>query len=66
MVTAYMISSLTGANWDRLDLVKACQHVENNFIGVNSGIMDQFAVGMGKADHALFCKRTRCSTNLCH
>ncbi|AST96578.1 galactokinase [Shouchella clausii] len=54
MVTAYMISSLTGANWDRLDLVKACQHVENNFIGVNSGIMDQFAVGMGKADHALF------------
>ncbi|MBU8598429.1 MULTISPECIES: galactokinase [Shouchella] len=54
MVTAYMVSSLTGANWDRLDLIKTCQHVENNFIGVNSGIMDQFAVGMGKADHALF------------
>ncbi|GIN12156.1 galactokinase [Shouchella clausii] len=54
MVTAYMVSSLTGANWDRLDLIETCQHVENNFIGVNSGIMDQFAVGMGKADHALF------------
>jgi len=26
---------------------------ENEFIGVNSGIMDQFAVAMGKKDHAI-------------
>ncbi|QAS69843.1 galactokinase [Oenococcus sicerae] len=37
----------------QLDLVKIGQEVENNYIGVNSGIMDQFAVGMGKADQAI-------------
>lgn len=34
----------------RLDLVKIGKQTENHFIGVNSGIMDQFAIGMG-ADH---------------
>jgi len=38
----------------QLDLVKIGQKVENEFIGVNSGIMDQFAVGMGKQDQAIF------------
>ena len=32
---------------DRLDLVKIGKQTENHFIGVNSGIMDQFAIGMG-------------------
>ncbi|MEK3988850.1 MULTISPECIES: galactokinase [Robertmurraya] len=32
----------------RVELVKLGQKVENKFIGVNSGIMDQFAIGMGK------------------
>lgn len=39
---------------DRLDLVKIGQQVENLFIGLNSGIMDQFAIGMGQADHAIY------------
>lgn len=39
---------------DRVDLVKIGQKVENQFIGVNSGIMDQFAIGMGKADMAIY------------
>src|SRR5690606_38265203 len=30
------------------------QRAENTFVGVNSGIMDQFAVSMGKKDHAIF------------
>ncbi|MEJ1306901.1 galactokinase [Latilactobacillus sakei] len=38
---------------DRVDLVKTGMMVENKFIGVNSGIMDQFAVGMSKANHAI-------------
>ena len=38
---------------DRIDLVKTGMTVENKFIGVNSGIMDQFAVGMSKANHAI-------------
>lgn len=39
---------------DTLGLVKVGKRVENDFMGVNSGIMDQFAVGMGKKDHAIF------------
>lgn len=38
---------------DRLDLVKIGMQTENDFIGVNSGIMDQFAVGMGQKDQAI-------------
>ena len=33
---------------DRVELVKIGQNCENNFVGVNCGIMDQFAIGMGK------------------
>lgn len=36
-----------------LEMVQIGQEVENQFIGVQSGIMDQFAVGMGKKDHAI-------------
>ncbi|OZV23837.1 galactokinase [Streptococcus sobrinus] len=39
---------------DRLDLVKIGQKTENDFIGVNSGIMDQFAVGMGADKKAIY------------
>lgn len=38
---------------DQLNLVKMGQQNENNYIGVNSGIMDEFAVGMGKKDQAI-------------
>ncbi|MCX8724506.1 galactokinase [Lactobacillus sp. B4007] len=38
---------------DRLELVKLGVKTENNFIGVNSGIMDQFAVAMGQRDQAI-------------
>ena len=35
------------------ELVKISQKAENDYVGVNCGIMDQFAVGMGKANHAI-------------
>ncbi len=35
-------------------LAKLCQRAENNFVGVNCGIMDQFAAMMGKKNHAIF------------
>ncbi|WP_078578084.1 galactokinase [Salipaludibacillus agaradhaerens] len=38
---------------DRVDMVELCQRAENEYIGVNCGIMDQFAIGMGKEDHAI-------------
>ena len=36
------------------DLALIGQYSENNFNGCNCGIMDQFAVAMGKKDHAIF------------
>ncbi|MGL4534519.1 MAG: galactokinase [Fusobacteriaceae bacterium] len=38
---------------DMIEIVKLSQKAENQFIGVNCGIMDQFAVGMGKKDNAI-------------
>lgn len=48
LVTGVIVESLFKLNLDRLTLVKIGKRVENEFIGVNSGIMDQFAIGMGK------------------
>ncbi|MFC0187039.1 galactokinase [Fictibacillus aquaticus] len=54
MVTAYGLSRLEGSEISELELALLCQRVENTFIGVNSGIMDQFAVGFGKRNMAVF------------
>lgn len=48
LVTGVMLDSLFNLKIDRIELVKLGQVVENQYIGVNSGIMDQFAIGMGK------------------
>lgn len=54
MVTAFALNSVFNAGLDMLDLVKMSQQAEHVFAGVNCGIMDQFAVGMGTAGHAIF------------
>ena len=36
-----------------VEMVKLCKKTENEFIGVNCGIMDQFSIGMGKKDNAI-------------
>ncbi|MDF2882729.1 MAG: galactokinase [Clostridiaceae bacterium] len=38
---------------DRVQLVQLCQKAENTFVGVNCGIMDQFAIGMGRKNKAI-------------
>jgi galactokinase len=53
LLTGVILEDLFDLTLERLDLVKAGKKVENEFIGVNSGIMDQFAIGMGQKDHAL-------------
>lgn len=53
LLTGVILEKMYGLKVERLELVKIGQEVENQFIGVNSGIMDQFAVGMGKKDTAL-------------
>lgn len=54
MVTAFTMNHIFGFGLDRMELVKLSQKAENIFVGVNCGIMDQFASGMGAAGHALF------------
>ena len=54
MVTAYALNHILSGGLAILDLVKMSQKAEHEFAGVNCGIMDQFAVGMGKANHAIF------------
>ncbi|EOT42466.1 galactokinase [Enterococcus columbae] len=53
LLTGVIVRDLFNLDLTMLDLVKIGKKVENEFIGVNSGIMDQFAIGMGKKDHAL-------------
>jgi galactokinase len=53
VVTAFALNDLFNAGYSKLDLVKLSQAVENKFIGVNCGIMDQFAVAFGEKDKAL-------------
>lgn len=58
LLTGVILEDLFALSIERLDLVKIGKQVENEFIGVNSGIMDQFAIGMGKKDHALLLDTT--------
>ncbi len=53
MVTAVALNEITGAGLPMMEMVLMSQHAENHFVGMNCGIMDQFAVGFGKRDHAI-------------
>lgn len=54
LATSVLLNELFNLNQNMLDMVKLSQRAENLFAGVNCGIMDQFAVGMGKKDNAIF------------
>lgn len=53
LLTGIIAKDTFNLDIEMLDLVKLGKKVENEFIGVNSGIMDQFAIGMGKKDQAI-------------
>jgi galactokinase len=54
VVTAFALNYLLKSGLDLTALVKMAQKAEHEYAGVNCGIMDQFAVAMGKANHAIF------------
>jgi len=54
MLAGCVVNSLFGAGVGGVDMALLGKKTENEFIGVNSGIMDQFAVQMGKADNAVY------------
>ncbi len=53
VVTAYALLTLEGKAIDKVEIACLSQRAENQYVGVNSGIMDQFAVANGKQDHAI-------------
>ena len=54
VLTGYILRDFFGFDVSNQDLALIGQFSENNFNGVNCGIMDQFAIAMGKKDHAIF------------
>ena len=54
VLTGFILRDLFGFEVTNQDLALIGQFSENNFNGVNCGIMDQFAIAMGAKDHAIF------------
>ncbi len=54
VLTGYILRDLFGFDVTNTDIALIGQYSENNFNGMNCGIMDQFASAMGKKDNAIF------------
>ncbi len=54
VLTAFTCRELFGFEMSLVDIALLSQKAENRFIGVNCGIMDQFAIAMGKKNNAIF------------
>ncbi|MFI3214750.1 MAG: galactokinase [Eubacteriales bacterium] len=54
VLTGFILRDFFGFDVTNQDLALIGQFSENNFNGVNCGIMDQFAIAMGNKDHAIF------------
>ena len=54
VLTGVMLRGLFGLELDNVRIALLGQYAENHFVGLSSGIMDQFASAMGRRDHAIF------------
>lgn len=54
MAAGFLLQTLNGFEMSGPDLALIGQKAENKFVGVNTGIMDQFISRLGRKDHALF------------
>ena len=53
VATATAVTGLMGVSYPGPVLARLCQRAENEFVGANCGIMDQFISANGAKDHAL-------------
>lgn len=53
VLTGFILKNLFSLDIEMIEIVKLSQKAENQFVGVDCGIMDQFAVGMAKTDRAI-------------
>ena len=54
LATARAFAALSALEWEPKRMARLCQRAENEWVGVNSGIMDQMASAASTAGHALF------------
>lgn len=54
VLTGYLVKELYDFDLDLTKIALLSQYAENKFNQVNCGIMDQFAIAMGKKDHAIY------------
>ena len=59
LLTSVILKGLYNLEVSMIEMIKMSQKAENEFIGVNCGIMDQFAIGMGRKNKAILLD---CST----
>ncbi|MDI6785035.1 MAG: galactokinase, partial [bacterium] len=53
LAMAYTAQQLCGFSFDATEMIKLCQQAENEFVGVQCGIMDQFIIRLGKENTAM-------------
>ncbi|MFM7023859.1 MAG: galactokinase, partial [Flavobacteriales bacterium] len=58
VLTTYFLLELSGQEMSRPQIARFCQKVENEFVKVSCGIMDQFSVAMGKENSAILLNCT--------
>ncbi len=54
VLTGFVLKNLFALDIDMIQIALIGQFSENHFNGVNCGIMDQFAIAMGKENNAIF------------
>ncbi len=54
VATTYLLKALFGFSMDPIAIALTSQAAENNFVGMNCGILDQFSSAMGKEDNLVF------------
>lgn len=54
VATAVLLTRLYPLEISRMDLAKLCRRAENEFVGVNCGLLDQASSVFGKKDHLVY------------
>lgn len=54
LAVAKFLQAANGFAMEPIDMALNCQAAENNFVGVNCGILDQFTAAMGRKDRLVF------------
>lgn len=56
VATGFAFTAVEGEPWNRIQIALIAQEAENQYMGVNCGIMDQFSIAMGQKNRALLLK----------